>query len=228
VVEDEVAAGRRLLAVGFMRRFDPTHAEVRRLVESGELGRAVLLKGFSRNQMIPDDLPNATIMTNSVIHDLDSARWLLGQEVEEVFVRGVRSRASFGSDTLDAMMLHLQMSGACMASLEATQAVEYGYEIAAEVICERGTAETIQPDLAMVRKGQQRSLAVLEDWLQRFQTAYVTELKRWTAALRAGRTFEGASAWDGYMASLIADACIESLRSGQPVAVPAVERPGLY
>jgi myo-inositol 2-dehydrogenase/D-chiro-inositol 1-dehydrogenase len=228
VVADEVALGRRLVALGFMRRFDPPHVAVFEALQSGTLGRPVLLKGLSREITIPDDLPIATILTNSVIHDLDSARWMLGQEAAEVFVRGVRSRASFGPDTLDMLMVHLQMTGDTMASIEASLAVEYGYEIAAEVVCERGTVATMQPELACWRSGRQRGLPVPADWLERFQTAYVAELQAWVAALRAGRTFEGASAWDGYMASVIADACIEAVQTGKPVPVARPARPPLY
>ena len=38
----------------------------------------------------------------------------------------------------------------------------------------------------------------------------------------------GASAWDGYVATAVAEAGLKSLASGQPEKVKLVPRPGLY
>ncbi len=228
VVDAEVAGGRRMVSVGFMRRFDPQHAGVRQVIDSGQIGRPVLFKGFSRNPMIGPHLPVETLMTNSVIHDLDSTRWLMQQEITEVFVRGIRTRPTFSDATLDLLMLHLSLGDSALATIEATLAVEYGYEIAAEVVGESGTAETLQPDVAMVRSQKQRVLPVAQDWLVRFQPAYLIEVQEWTNSLREGRRFAGASAWDGYMASLIAEACVQSVRSGVAVKIPLPVMPEIY
>ena len=47
--EAEVAAGRRLVQVGFMRRFDPAYVEMKRAKDSGEIGESVLLHNQHRN-----------------------------------------------------------------------------------------------------------------------------------------------------------------------------------
>jgi hypothetical protein len=39
--------------------------------------------------------------------------------------------------------------------------------------------------------------------------------------VQTGEPFAGASAWDGYRALQITDACVRSLHSGQPVVVAA-------
>jgi myo-inositol 2-dehydrogenase/D-chiro-inositol 1-dehydrogenase len=228
IVEAEQAAGRRLIALGFMRRFDPQHVAVKQVVESKVIGRPILFKGASRNPMIPPHLPVDVIITNSVVHDLDSARWLLGQEIQEVYVRGVRTRPSFSDQTLDLLLIHMSLSGPCLATVEASLAVEYGYEITAEIVGELGTTETMQPDTASVRFQQQRRLPVPQDWLVRFQAAYVAELQDWVRSLHASQPFGGASAWDGYMAALAAEACLQSLRSGAPASVPTPIRSELY
>jgi myo-inositol 2-dehydrogenase / D-chiro-inositol 1-dehydrogenase len=187
-----------------------------------------LFKGASRNPMIPGTLSTSTMFTNSVIHDLDSAHWLMGQPIREVFVRGVRTRSTFSAETLDLLLTQLVLADGSLATIEASLAVEYGYEIFAEVVGERGVAEAMQPDQARVRLQQQAGVAVPQDWLARFQTAYVAEFQAWIDALHQGTLFPGASAWDGYVASLAAEACIESLRTGLPVAVPIPSMPELY
>lgn len=228
IVAAEGTLGRRLVAVGFMRRFDPQHVAVRHVVESGALGRALLFKGVHRNAMVQPHVTAAGVVISSASHDIDTARWLLGQEVTEVYVRGLRTRPSFGDATRDLLLVQMSLSGDCLATIEVYVAAEYGYEVAAEVVAERGTAVTMQPDYALVRSHQTRSVPVAGDWLTRFQAAYVAELTDWARSMQTERAFAGANAWDGYMSLLVTDACIESLRSGAPVPVATPERPSLY
>ena len=53
VIEAEVAAGRQFVQVGFMRRFDPSYAEMKAALMSGALGRAVMMHNFHRNMEAP-------------------------------------------------------------------------------------------------------------------------------------------------------------------------------
>jgi myo-inositol 2-dehydrogenase/D-chiro-inositol 1-dehydrogenase len=228
IVAAEQALGRRLIAVGFNRRFDPQHLALQEALASGQLGRPFLFKGVHRNPSVPPNRPGAVVITNSAIHDLDAPRWLLGQEITEVYVRGVRTHAAFSAETQDMLLIQMVLSGDCLATLEVSVAVEYGYEVSAEIVAERGTAMTAQPDLSVIRVGSARSVPVSSDGLGRFQEAYVAELAAWAASLRSGRAFGGASAWDGYVAAIVADACIQSLHSRRPVAVATPARPELY
>jgi myo-inositol 2-dehydrogenase/D-chiro-inositol 1-dehydrogenase len=62
----------------------------------------------------------------------------------------------------------------------------------------------------------------------RFGRAYDIEVQRWVDAVRSGVNVDGPTAWDGYAASAVADACLESLASGRHVDVRLAERPALY
>ncbi len=228
IIEAEQTLGRRLIATGFMRRFDPQHVAVRQAVAAGEIGRPILFKGVHRNPMIPPHLPGEVVVTNSAIHDIDSARWLLGQEITEVFVRGVRTHTSFSDETRDMVLIQMALSGECLATAEVSVAVEYGYEVSAEIIGERGTALTLQPDDALVRAREARSVAVPRNHLARFQEGYILELTDWVHSAQTGQAFTGATAWDGYMSLLVTDACIQSLQSGTPISVSTPARPGFY
>ena len=53
VIDAELAAGRRFVQVGFMRRFDPGYAAMKAALASGELGRAIMLHNFHRNVEAP-------------------------------------------------------------------------------------------------------------------------------------------------------------------------------
>jgi myo-inositol 2-dehydrogenase/D-chiro-inositol 1-dehydrogenase len=228
IIEAEQVLGHRLISVGFMRRFDPQHVAVKQAVAAGHVGRPILFKGVHRNAMIPPHLPGSIVVTNSAIHDLDSARWLLGQEITEVFVCGVRTHASFSNETLDMLLFQMTLSGNCLATIEASVAVEYGYEVLAEIVGERGTALTGSPAPALVRANQAQTVAVPQSHLDRFQEAFVPELIDWVRSVQTRQPFTGANAWDGYMATLVAEACIQSLQTGAPVSVPTPAKPAFY
>jgi myo-inositol 2-dehydrogenase / D-chiro-inositol 1-dehydrogenase len=228
VIAAECALGRRLVSVGLMRRFDPYHAAVRQVVTSQQLGRPILYKGTHRNAAIPYDTRGEVIVTNSAGHDIDAVRWLLAQEIAEVYVRGVRSHATFSAETTDLLLLQMTLTGECLATIELYVAAEYGYEVSAEIVAERGSAITGQPDYALLRAAQARSVAVPTHWLDRFQEAYVAELAQWTHSLQSEQPFSGANAWDGYAALLVTDACVQSLHNHAPVVVQMPVRPPLY
>jgi myo-inositol 2-dehydrogenase / D-chiro-inositol 1-dehydrogenase len=228
IIEAEQALGRRLIAVGFMRRFDPQHVAVQQVVTAGEIGRSILFKGVHRNPTLPPLWSGEVVVRNAAIHDIDSARWLLGQEITEVYVRGVRTHTSFSDETQDMLLIQMTLRGECLATAEVSVAVEYGYEVSAEIVGERGTAVTLQPDDVLVRAREARSVAVPRNHLARFQEAYILELTDWVHSVQTEQAFTGATAWDGYMSLLVTDACIQSLQSGTQVPVPTPERPGLY
>lgn len=228
VLEAEVKTGRRLVSVGFMRRFDPQHVAVKRMADCGSIGQPLLFKGVHRNAVQAYGVTGATILTNSAGHDFDSARWLLGEEVQEVYVRGLLSRPELHPDTRDLLVVEMAMSNNRLAVVEVYVNAEYGYEVSAELVCQRGTAVTTQPDLALVRSGARRGYSVPLDWLSRFQEAYVEELRAWVGSLQGNQTFPGANAWDGYATMLVTRACIQSLHSGAVTAVELIDKPALY
>jgi myo-inositol 2-dehydrogenase/D-chiro-inositol 1-dehydrogenase len=228
LIESEQSLGRRLIAVGFMRRFDPQHVAARQVIMAGKVGRPFMFKGVHRNPMSPPHLPGEAVITNSAIHDIDSTRWLLGQEITKVYVQGVRTHASFSSETRDMLLIQMALGDECLATVEVSVAVEYGYDVSAEVVGERGSVVTAQPAEALVCAQAARAVTIPQSHLVRFQEAYVLELADWVHALQNGQIFSGASAWDGYMSLLVADACIQSLRNGTPVSVPVPEKSALY
>jgi myo-inositol 2-dehydrogenase/D-chiro-inositol 1-dehydrogenase len=228
VLNVEVALGRRLVAVGFMRRFDPQHVAVKQAATGGRLGQPLLFKGVHRNASAPYGTTGANILINSAGHDFDSARWLLNGQVQEVYVRGVCARADASSEMQDLLLVVMSFTNHRMATAEVYVNAEYGYEVSAELVCQRGTVVTEQPDAALVRANGQRGYSVPNDWLARFNEAYIFELRDWVDSIQKGQPFHGANAWDGYMAMLITNACIQSLQTQHSVAVKAPQTPTLY
>lgn len=80
-----------------------------------------------------------------------------------------------------------------------------------------------------VRSSGRHTSAVLQDWKARFENAFDTEFREWADAVAAGAGPTGPSAWDGYAATVITDALVQALESGEIVRVDALkERPVLY
>jgi myo-inositol 2-dehydrogenase / D-chiro-inositol 1-dehydrogenase len=228
VLEAEVALGQRLISVGYMRRFDPQHMAVKTAVAGGALGRPLLFKGVHRNAAVPHGITGETILINSAGHDFDSTRWLLCEEVEEVFVRGLRSRADLHPDTKDLLLIEMALTNDSLAVIEVYVNADYGYEVSAEVVCQRGSAITTLADTVLVRAEAQRANPIPKDWLARFQDAYSAEIFEWVDSIQAGRPFCGANAWDGYMTMLITSSCIKSFRRGAVTPLKVPDKPTLY
>lgn len=225
IVDAEVDYGRKLVQVGFMRRYDPQHVDVAEAVASGAIGNPVLFKGAHRNLGAAPGATSESILFNSAVHDLDSARWFLGEEIEEVFVRGADTAGA--GEALDLQVIQLSMSGGRLADIEVYVNAGYGYEVDAEVVGDAGTVRIAPANAPILRSGRHAGHSVEEDWLERFPEAYVLEMQRWTEGLHAGDLI-GPDAWDGYMALLAVEACVASVESGSTERLQAPETPGLY
>ena len=91
--------------------------------------------------------------------------------------------------------------------------IRYGYDIRGEVVGEDGTAALGDSSPVTVRKNNQFSGRVPEDWRERFIAAYDVEFQEWIDGVRDGGTY-GPSSWDGYAAAAVSDAAVESITTG--------------
>jgi myo-inositol 2-dehydrogenase / D-chiro-inositol 1-dehydrogenase len=227
VVEAEIDLGKRLVQVGFMRRYDPQHVAVKEAVESGTVGAPMLFKGWHRNVGFGQGRGSESVVVSATIHDLDSTRWFLGQEIAEVYARGVNTEPELGEDVWDLQLIQLLTTGGRMGTIETYVTARYGYEVGVEIVGERGTVQTSPPAGAVVRREGMVSQRIEQDWLERFRAAYEVEARLWVESLLDG-TPGGPDAWDGYASLVAADACVASLRSGSPERVARLERPAFY
>ena len=77
VIDAEVRGGKRLVQVGFMRRFDPSYADMKAVLQSGTVGQPLMFHCFHRNVSAPPWFTSIMAITNSAPHEFDIARWLL-------------------------------------------------------------------------------------------------------------------------------------------------------
>ncbi len=227
VVEAEVELGKKLVQVGFMRRYDPQHVAVKEAVESGSVGAPVVFKGWHRNADLDPGITSEWVVINATIHDIDSARWFIEEEIEEVYVRGVNTAPKLGKDVWDVQLIQFSTTGGRMGSIETNVVSGYGYEVGVELVGEQGVVRSAPPAGAVVRRDYAASQRIEDGWLDRFHAAYVIEIQRWVESLGNGGP-TGPDAWDGYASLVVADACLASLRSGSPQKVAKLNPPALY
>lgn len=227
VVEAEVELGRRLVQVGFMRRFDPGYADMKRRIDAGEVGAPVLVHCAHRNPTVPPTFGSAMIITDTVVHEMDTVRWLLGEEIVGARVYTPRSTSRAAEGVHDPLFVVFETASGVLVDVEAFVNAMYGYDIRCEVVGEDGTISLVPPATVRVRRGGQEGEHVLARFQERFASAYVHELQAWVAAIAEDRP-AGPSAWDGYAAASVSQACLDSLESGRTAEVRLEPRPRLY
>jgi myo-inositol 2-dehydrogenase/D-chiro-inositol 1-dehydrogenase len=224
VVDAEVDLGRRLISLGFMRRFDPGYVALKEAM--GSIGAPRIVHNVHRNTSAPYGLATSTTLTNMAIHEIDINRWLLDDDYASVQVIAGHPGVRTPEGELDPILLILITQGGVLVEVEAFVNAAYGYEVRCEVVGDEGTVE--MGDGSFVTRRRERAVGheVPELWLGRFEEAYRRELQCWVDATLAGRT-SGATAWDGLVATVTAGAAIASVTDG-PQAIDLPPRPALY
>jgi len=233
LVHAEAALGRRLVTVGFMRRFDPEYAAVKAALASGAHGRLLLLHNTHRNQGVPNaDFRSEMIVRDSLVHEVDASRFLFGEEVVEVTVLSPAPTSHAGVGVVDPQVALFRMSGGGLVTNEVFVNSQVGYEVRFEAVAERGSlmAGLASNGVLATRVGGEGGSwggFVPDDYRVRFARAYDAEVQAWVDAVRSGSAV-GPSSWDGYAATAVSTAGMASLGSGRPVPVPLAERPTLF
>ncbi|GAA1257071.1 Gfo/Idh/MocA family oxidoreductase [Pseudonocardia aurantiaca] len=227
IVDAEVAAGRRLVMVGFMRRYDEQYRAMKEVVTSGEIGAPLLMHAAHRNPSVPDHFTSEMIITDSTVHDIDVARWVLGEEIAAVRVLKPRVSSKARPGFNDPLLVLLEMGSGVLVDVEASVNAGFAYDIRGEVVGEDGTVELTESAGVLTKQRGRWSGRVPATWKERFARAFDTEFQAWVDAVAAGGT-TGPSAWDGYAATVVCDTGLEALRTGERVPVVLRQRPDLY
>lgn len=219
VVQAEVALKRRLIQVGYMRRFDPGYQEMKRIKDEGEIGATVLLHNVHRNARAPEWFTGAMAVTNSFVHEIDVSRWLTASEMVSAHIE-----SGPGGDPL---MITMRTDHDEIVSTEVYLNAAYGYHVHAELVGRGGTVALAPSALTQRNKDRFGGVAYPDNWIPRFAEAYRRQMTDWILAISTGIP-TGASAWDGYVASAIADQIAAGLAQSGPIALKYGARPSLY
>jgi myo-inositol 2-dehydrogenase / D-chiro-inositol 1-dehydrogenase len=214
------------MLVGFNRRFDPSFAALKRRLDRGEIGSLEQVIISSRDPAPP---PLAYVRVSGglfrdmMIHDFDMARWLLGEEPRTLFAA---ASAIIDADIghigdVDSAMVVLHTGSGRLCHINNSRRAAYGYDQRIEVHGSKGRlmASNLLPTTVEIANAD----AVASDkphhfFLERYAEAYANELDQFIAAVNERRSMP-VSAEDGRRALVLAEAAIQSVKSGQAVSV---------
>lgn len=227
IVEAEVAHGKRLVQVGFMRRYDAGYLALKQAVQQ-HTGAPILVHAAHRNPAVPEAYVTPMAIHDTLIHEIDVFRWLLDDDYVSARVLYPRNAARSHSKLRDPQVVVLETKKGVLIDVEIFVNCQYGYDIQCEVVGEAGTARLPEPMAVALRLDAKRQSSILTDWKDRFVASYDVELQDFIAAASKGGA-TGPSAWDGYAAAVTSDACVQAQESaGQAVAIELPARPALY
>lgn len=227
IVEAEVAHGKRLVQVGFMRRYDAGYLALKQAVQQ-HTGAPILVHAAHRNPAVPEAYVTPMAIHDTLIHEIDVFRWLLDDDYVSARVLYPRNAARSHGKLRDPQVVVLETAKGVLIDVEIFVNCQYGYDIQCEVVGEDGTARLPEPMAVAMRLDAKRQSSILTDWKDRFVASYDVELQDFIAAASKGGA-TGPSAWDGYAAAVTSDACVQAQESaGQAVAIELPARPALY
>ena len=225
VIEAELKIGKRLAQIGFMRRFDPSYVEMKSVLKSGTLGAPLMMHNFHRNVSAPANFTGQMAISNSAPHEFDIARWILDTEYRSINV--FRPKLADPTKTGAPVFMVLETSDGQLVNIEINNNASYGYDVRGELVGENGTVSLQNNDHAVTSVNLAKSISYPADWRPRFADAYRLQNSAWVKSIETGLAV-GASAWDGYAATLVAEAGVNSLAGGTAVAINPVAKPKLY
>ena len=227
ILEAETAFGSRLVQVGFMRRYDRAYQSMKRSIDDKEIGEVLLMHCLHRNVSSPPTYTSSMPFTDSVIHEVDTSRWLVGEELVAATVVGVRKSEYAPEHLLDPQLVLLETASGIVVDVEVFVNCQYGYDVRCEVVGELGVASLVPPQSTATLMTRDSAAGVPPDWKVRFGDAYLVELQDWIDGLDLG-VVAGPSAWDGYCATAVSQCCVRSLDSGRRETVDLIDRPAFY
>src|SRR3954454_7423072 len=199
----EIELGRRLIQVGFMRRFDHEYAALREMIAGGALGAPLMLHCTHRNPAVPEFFDSEYMIRDSVVHEADSARFLLGEEIAAVSVVRGRPPSGAPAGVSDPMLVLFEAESGALVTIEIFVRTGIAYEVRTEVVAERGSALIgLDQNVVTKRVGGTWGGTSTPDFVARFGQAYDDQMQLWVdAATRGiatgGGAGDGPRRWEG-------------------------------
>jgi len=229
IMDAEMAGGRRLVQVGFMRRYDAGYRALKAALDEATIGTPLLMHCAHRNRSAPPyGFTTEGMIADSAVHEIDLVQWLFGEPVAATSILKPRRSSRAAEGLHDPLIVLLEMASGVLVDVEVFVNAGYGYDIRGEIVGESGTVALAEAaGEVTVKAGGARRGRVPGDWRDRFAAAFDAELQDWLNAVAAG-TSTGPGSWDGYAAAAVTGSCLEALRSGQRTPVTLAERPEFY
>ncbi len=219
------------LQVGFNRRFDPSFKRVREIVAGGDIGTPHILRITSRD---PEPPPMAYVLVSGgifldmTIHDFDTARFLVGSEVEEIYAAGgvLVDPAIGAAGDMDTAVITLRFANGALGVIDNSRRASYGYDQRVEVLGSKGMVQAGNktPDTVMQSDGAAvHSSKPVFFFLERYGDAFAAEMREFVLAVAQDKPTP-VGGIDGRMAVLMGYAALKSAKENRPVRLAEVDR----
>jgi inositol 2-dehydrogenase len=212
--------------LGFMRRFDNGYAAARRSIESGSIGTPIVFKSSSRDPYRPsleylDPNNSGGLFTDCGIHDIDLARWLIGEVASVYSIGGVLAYPEMKEiGDVDNAIVTLQFAGGQVGVIDLSRSGIYGYDIRTEILGTKGTLKIgylrETPLMILTKDGVTHD--TVPYFMERFGQAYVTQLQDFVDNVRNDKPAP-ITCDDGIAALRVTLAATRSLKENRPVEV---------
>ncbi len=227
IVDAEIASGKHLVQVGFMRRYDRGYRQVKELLDSGDFGSPLVVKCTHRAISVDDAYTTEMAITDTAIHEIDCLPWLIDDEWDTVQCILGKDTSAAHKGLRDPQIMIMTTKKGVTVILEVYVNCKFGYDINCEVVCEDGVVNLPCPSFPTVRKDNKISTAIEQNWILRFIDSYDVELQEWLDDAKKG-VVSGPTAWDGYVAELTADALVKAQKEGTIEKVVTGGVPAFY
>lgn len=227
IVEQEMAGGKRLVQVGFMRRYDTGYRQLKQAIQDNCIGRPLMVHCAHRNKSVGENYEDDYVITQCCIHEIDLLQWLLDDDYHQVQVLLPGRTSLIGEKYHDPQIALIETKKGIHIDIELFNNCQFGYDIRCEVVGETGSASLPDPSRLQMRKDLMQGTELCASWENRFIDAYLVEIQEWIDSVLNNKA-GGPSSWDGYLASVTADTLIASRgkKVFHPVEMP--QRPDFY
>ena len=228
VLEAEQRAGKKLVTVGYMRRFDKGYQQMRAALVAGEHGYATLVHCRHRNPSVFENYTTRNMIDDTASHEIDICRYLLGEEITRVRVEAPRATSHRFEHLQDPLVIVAYTESGVRIDDEVNVNLQWGYSIECELVMETGTIRLGDQEQTYIRDMSGNRNPICRSHIDRFHDAFNAEVQQWIRAVERDQ-HTGSSAWDGYAAVAVVEAALTSLdNGGGEVAVQMITRPELY
>ena len=215
--------------IGFNRRFDASFKRVREAVTSGEIGEPHIIRITSRDPAPPPIeyvKVSGGIFLDMTIHDFDMARYLIDDEVIEVYAAGgVRVDPKIGAaGDIDTTVITLRFQNGVIGTIDNSREAVYGYDQRVEVFGSKGMVTAANPPTDTVTfSGSEGTRAASPPYffVERYKPAFLSELQAFFACIQED-TPPPVTGLDGRAPVVIGFAALKSLRENRPVLLSEI------
>jgi len=218
------------LQIGFNRRFDPNFRRVRDVVAAGQIGQPHVLRITSRDPAPPPVAyikVSGGIFLDMTIHDFDMARFLMGEDVDEVYAAGgVLVDPAIGeAGDVDTVLITLRFQSGALGAIDNSRKAVYGYDQRVEVFGSDGMVAVSNnlPNSAVVSTAQAVAGSLpLFFFVERYTESYIAEMKAFVEAVLQDKT-PPVTGPDGRKPVVMGYAAAKSYRENRPVRLSEVD-----